>query len=89
MGMGILTWIVVGVVTGGLAGQFLRGGNGSVGDLLLGIVGALTGGVGGALILGRDVRLTAFSLESVVLAFLGAVALIAISRMLSGRRVRA
>ena len=89
MGMGILTWIVVGLVTGWLAGRFLRGGNGSVGDILLGVVGALIGGYGGALILGRDLRLTAFSLEGVVLAFLGAVALITISRVLSRRRVRA
>jgi uncharacterized membrane protein YeaQ/YmgE (transglycosylase-associated protein family) len=53
---------------------------------VLGIVGAIAGGYVGGLVLGRDPMLTGFNLESVVLAFLGAVVLIAISGMLSGRR---
>jgi uncharacterized membrane protein YeaQ/YmgE (transglycosylase-associated protein family) len=51
--------------------------------------GAPIGGYGGALILRGDLTLTDFSLERVVLAFLGAVALIVISRMFSGRLIRA
>jgi uncharacterized membrane protein YeaQ/YmgE (transglycosylase-associated protein family) len=88
MGMGILTWIVLGLVAGWLAGQFMRGGYGLVGDIVLGIVGAIIGGYVGGLILGQDL-VTGFNLESVVVAFLGAVALIAVSRMFSGRGVRA
>jgi uncharacterized membrane protein YeaQ/YmgE (transglycosylase-associated protein family) len=86
MGMGIVTWIVLGLVAGWLAGKFMRGGYGFVGDIVLGIVGAIVGGYVGGLILGRDLMVTGFNLESVVVAFLGAVALIAISRMFSGRR---
>jgi uncharacterized membrane protein YeaQ/YmgE (transglycosylase-associated protein family) len=89
MGMGILTWVVLGLVAGWLAGQFMRGGYGLVGDIVLGIVGAIFGGYIGGLILGRDLMVTGFNLESVVVAFLGAVVLIAVSRMFSGRRVRA
>ena len=86
MGMGILTWIVLGLVAGWLAGRFMRGGYGLMGDMVLGIVGAIVGGYVGGLILGRDLMVTGFNLESVVVAFLGAVALIAIARIFSRRR---
>jgi uncharacterized membrane protein YeaQ/YmgE (transglycosylase-associated protein family) len=58
--MGILTWIVLGLVTGWLAAQFMRGGYGLVGDIVLGIVGAIVGGYVGGLILGRDLMVTGF-----------------------------
>ena len=87
--MGILTWIVLGLVVGWLAGQFMRGGYGPVGDIVLGIVGAIVGGYVSGLFLGRDLIVTGFNLESVVVAFVGAVALIAISRMFGSRRLRA
>jgi uncharacterized membrane protein YeaQ/YmgE (transglycosylase-associated protein family) len=86
MGMGIVTWIVLGLVAGWLAGKFMRGGYGLVGDMILGILGAIAGGYVGGLILGRDLMVTGLNLDSVVIAFLGAVVLIAISRMFSGRR---
>ena len=86
--MGILTWLVLGLVAGWLAGQFMRGGYGLVGDIVLGIVGAIVGGFLSGLILGRDM-VTGFNLESVLVAFLGAVVLIAVSRMFAERRVRA
>jgi uncharacterized membrane protein YeaQ/YmgE (transglycosylase-associated protein family) len=85
MGMGVLSWIVLGLVAGWLASQFMRGGYGLIGDIVLGIVGAIVGGFISGVILGRDM-VTGFNLESVVVAFLGAVALIAISRLVSGRR---
>ena len=85
MGMGVLSWIVLGLVAGWLASQFMRGGYGLIGDIVLGIVGAIVGGFVSGLLLGRDM-VTGFNLESVVVAFLGAVALIASSRLVSGRR---
>jgi uncharacterized membrane protein YeaQ/YmgE (transglycosylase-associated protein family) len=87
--MGIFTWIVLGLVAGWLAGQFMRGGYGLVGDIILGILGAMVGGYVGGLVLRRDLIVTGINLESVVVAFLGAVALIAVSRLFSGRRLRA
>jgi uncharacterized membrane protein YeaQ/YmgE (transglycosylase-associated protein family) len=89
MSIGILTWIVLGLVAGWLAGRFMRGGYGLVGDIVLGIVGAIVGGYVGGLILRRDLMVTGFNLESAVVAFLGAVALIAVLRMFGGRRLRA
>jgi uncharacterized membrane protein YeaQ/YmgE (transglycosylase-associated protein family) len=79
----------LGLVAGWLAGQFMRGSYGLLGDIVLGIVGAIVGGYVGGFILGRDLMVTGFILESVVVAFVGAVALIAISRMFSRRRLRA
>ena len=39
--MGILAWVVLGLVAGWLAGQFVKGGGyGLIGDIVLGIVGA-------------------------------------------------
>jgi len=77
------------LVAGWLATKFMRGGYGLVGDIVLGIVGAIVGGYVGGLILRRDLMVTGFNLESVLVAFLGAVALMAISRMFGGRRLRA
>ena len=86
MGMGILTWIALGLIAGLLAGRVMQGAYGLVGDLILGVVGAIVGGYVGGLILGRDLMVTGFNLESVVVAFLGAVALIAVLRLFSRRR---
>jgi uncharacterized membrane protein YeaQ/YmgE (transglycosylase-associated protein family) len=86
MGTGILTWISLGLLAGWLAGRFVRGGYGLVGDLVLGVVGAIVAGYVGGLILGRDLMVTGFNLESVVVAFVGAVALIAVSRLFIRRR---
>lgn len=43
--MGILAWIIVGLIAGWLAGAVMKGrGYGILGDMLLGIVGAVVGG---------------------------------------------
>ena len=86
MGMGILTWIALGLIAGLLAGRVMHGAYGLVGDLILGVVGAIVGGYVGGLIFGRDLMVTGFNMESVVVAFLGAVALIALLRLFSRRR---
>ena len=83
--MSIIAWIVLGLVAGWLAGQFMRGGGyGLVGDIILGIVGALVGGFLSGALLGVDV--TGFDLRSILIAFVGAVIVIAIARAFSGRR---
>ena len=56
----------------GLAGQFMRGSYGLVGDVVLGIVGAIVATYVGGLILGRDLMVAGFTLQSVVVAFVGA-----------------
>jgi uncharacterized membrane protein YeaQ/YmgE (transglycosylase-associated protein family) len=83
--MSILAWIVLGLVAGWLAGQFMKGGGyGLVGDLVLGIIGAIVGGFLSSTLLGVDV--TGFNVTSVVVAFVGACIVIGLSRALTGRR---
>jgi uncharacterized membrane protein YeaQ/YmgE (transglycosylase-associated protein family) len=84
--MSILAWIVLGLVAGWLAGTLMRGGGyGIVGDIVLGVLGALVGGWLTGVLLGVDL-MTGFNLQSLVVAVLGAVVLIGISRLFTGSR---
>ena len=77
--MSILAWIVLGLIAGWLAGQVMKGGGyGLIGDLVLGIIGAIVGGFLTGVLLGRDM-VNGFNIESIVVAFIGAVILIAVS----------
>jgi uncharacterized membrane protein YeaQ/YmgE (transglycosylase-associated protein family) len=80
---GIIAWLIVGLVAGWLAGQFMRGGGyGVLGDIIVGIIGAFVGGlVFGIIAPGSD----AGFLGSIVVAFIGACLLIALVRALPGR----
>jgi uncharacterized membrane protein YeaQ/YmgE (transglycosylase-associated protein family) len=81
--MGILSWIVLGLIAGWLAGQVMKGGGyGLIGDIVLGIVGAIIGGFLTGVFLGRDM-ISGFNIESVVVALIGAIILIAVSRAFS------
>lgn len=82
--MGILSWIIVGLIAGWLAGLVMKGGGyGILGDIILGIIGALVGGfLAGALF---GVGITGFNIETLIVAFLGAVVVVAIVRALPGR----
>ena len=85
--MGILSWIVLGLIAGFLAGQFMKGGGyGLIGDIILGIIGALVGGFLSSQLLGIDVN--GFNIISILIAFVGACIVIAIGRMLTRSRAR-
>ena len=85
--MGILAWIVVGLIAGWLASQVMRGGGyGLIGDIIVGIVGALIGGFLAANLLNMPNAVNGINVTSILVAFVGAVILIAILRMVSGRR---
>ncbi|NLG73773.1 MAG: GlsB/YeaQ/YmgE family stress response membrane protein [Chloroflexi bacterium] len=85
--MGILSWIIVGLIAGWLAGMVMKGsGQGVLGDIILGIVGALVGGFLAGTFLGVDDPLSGFNLPILVIAFLGAVIVVAIVRALTGRQ---
>jgi uncharacterized membrane protein YeaQ/YmgE (transglycosylase-associated protein family) len=85
--MGILIWIIVGIIAGWLAGLVMRGsGYGIVGDMVLGIVGALVGGfIAGALFDIPD-PIAELSLTTLIVAFLGAVIVVALVRLIAGGR---
>ena len=84
--MGILAWIIVGLIAGWLAGVVMKGsGYGIVGDIVLGIIGAVLGGfLAGALFNVPD-AISGIDLTTILVAFLGAVILVAIVRALPGR----
>jgi len=86
--MGILAWIVVGLIAGWLASQVMRGGGyGLIGDIIVGIVGAVIGGFLAATFLKIPNAVNGINVTSILVAFVGAVILIAILRMVSpGRR---
>ena len=85
--MGIVAWIVVGLIAGWLASQVMRGGGyGLIGDIIVGVVGALIGGFLAATLLNMPDAVNGINVTSILVAFVGAVILIAILRMVSGRR---
>jgi uncharacterized membrane protein YeaQ/YmgE (transglycosylase-associated protein family) len=84
--MGIIAWIVVGLIAGWLAGVVMRGGGfGVVGDIIVGILGALIGGFLASAVFGMPDAVNGINVISILVAFLGAVILVAILRALPGR----
>ena len=85
--MGILAWIVVGLVAGVLAGLVMRGGGyGIVGDIIIGMVGAVLGGFLAGTLLNIPDAMTGINVTSIFVAFIGSVILIMLLRLVSGRR---
>ncbi len=84
--MGILAWIIIGLIAGWLAGMVMKGGGyGVVGDIIVGIIGAVLGGFLAATVFGIPDAVNGINVTSIVVAFIGAVILIAILRALPGR----
>lgn len=85
--MGILAWIVVGLVAGWLASMVMRGGGyGLVGDIIIGIVGALLGGFLAERFLHISNPVNGINVSSILVAFVGAVILVMFLRLVSPRR---
>ena len=79
---GLIAWIVVGLISGFLAGQVMKGGGfGMIGDLIVGLIGAL---VGGFLVSFFDQGVAGFW-GSIFVSFIGACVFLMITRALSGR----
>ncbi len=76
--MGIITWIVVGLVAGLIARAIVPGRQamGLVATTILGIVGSLLGGLIGSLFLGDGAGVGKFTPGGLVLSIVGAVVLL-------------
>jgi len=86
--MGIISWLIVGLIAGWLTGLVMKGGGyGLVGDIILGIVGALIGGFLASALFGIPDPVNGINVSSIIIAFIGAVIVTAIVCALSGRRV--
>jgi uncharacterized membrane protein YeaQ/YmgE (transglycosylase-associated protein family) len=82
--MEILWFIVIGIVAGWLAGQFMKGGGfGLLGDLIVGVIGGILGGLLFKL-LGIQ---TSSMLGSLITATVGAVVLIFLARLVGRKRM--
>jgi len=86
--MGIISWIVLGAIAGYLAGFLVKGdeGLGVIGHIVLGIVGALVGGFLARVVTGVDPIDGALDISSIVASVIGAVIVVWVVGMFTGRR---
>lgn len=86
--MGILAWIVFGLIAGAIAKLIMPGeqGGGWIVTIILGIVGAFVGGWIGSMIAG--VGISGFDITSMIVAVVGALIVLAIWGFISRRSTR-
>ena len=85
--MGLVSWIIVGLIAGWLAGLVIKGGGyGCIGDVIVGVIGGLLGGWGASYFFHLGDAMSGINLQSIIVAFIGAVAFVVILRLVSGRR---
>src|SRR4051794_21195862 len=81
-----LAWIVVGLIAGAIAARVVAGrGFGCVADIVVGVAGAIIGGFLLSSLFGMSGNVGFFG--SIVVAFIGAAALLAALKLLSGGRL--
>jgi len=83
--MGFIAWIVVGAIAGFLANAVMGSREGLLMMVVLGIVGGLVGGFVAASIL-KVGSVNGVNIESIVIATVGAIAVVFLARLLSGTR---
>jgi uncharacterized membrane protein YeaQ/YmgE (transglycosylase-associated protein family) len=81
--IGVIAWIVTGALAGGLAGRVMKSRGGILTDIVVGIIGGFVGGfIFNALGIAGT---TGFNLWSLLVAFIGAVALLGVIHLVNGR----
>ncbi len=87
----LIIWLVIGFVAGYLAKLIMPGpdGGGVILTTILGIVGAMVGGFVGRLLFdnGANINDNNFSIMSLIMAVVGAIVVLAIYRLITGRSV--
>ncbi len=83
----LIGWLIIGGFAGWVAGKLVRGqGNGILLNVIVGIVGAVVGGWLASLIFGVNVS-EGFNVETLAVAIVGAILLLAIANIAGiGRR---
>jgi uncharacterized membrane protein YeaQ/YmgE (transglycosylase-associated protein family) len=89
--MGIIGWILLGLIAGAIAKAILPGDDpgGLIVTTIIGIVGALLGGFLATAIFGAHPLDNFFDVSTWVTAIVGAIILLLIYRLATGRRGRA
>ena len=85
--MGILGWIVLGLLAGAIAKAILPGDDpgGIIVTMIIGIVGALLGGFLAQVIFGNNTVDEFFDLSTWLTAIIGAIILLLLYRLVTGR----
>lgn len=83
--MGIIAWIVVGAIAGFLANMVMGTREGVLMTIVLGIVGAVVGGYIAATVL-KIGTVDGINIESIVIATIGAIAVVFVAKALTGSR---
>ena len=85
--MGLISWIVLGLIAGYLAGFLVKGDEryGVIGHIVLGIVGALIGGFVVGALLGSDPIQGALDISTIVIAVIGAIIAVVVFNLVTGR----
>ncbi|HKG56541.1 MAG TPA: GlsB/YeaQ/YmgE family stress response membrane protein [Candidatus Limnocylindrales bacterium] len=85
--MSIIAWLVLGAIAGYLAGFLVKGdeGLGVIGHIVLGIVGAIVGGFLAGALFNKDVINGPLDISSIVTAVIGAVIVVVVVNMVTGR----
>jgi uncharacterized membrane protein YeaQ/YmgE (transglycosylase-associated protein family) len=82
--MGLIWWIIVGVIAGWATGKIMKGsGYGFIVDTILGIVGAV---VGGRIAIALGISPVGGMIYTILIAILGAVLIVFLFRLITGRR---
>jgi len=84
--MGIISWIILGLVAGALAKWILPGKDpgGIIVTIVIGIIGAIVGGYIGTLLGFGEV--TGFNFRSLIIAIIGSIVLLLIYRVVMRRK---
>ena len=87
----LIIWIVIGFIAGYLAKLIMPGpdGGGFILTTILGIVGAIVGGFIGRSVFGTTAGDDTFSIVGLLFAVLGAIIVLAIYRLATGRSLSA
>ncbi len=81
--LNIVAWLIVGAIAGWLASIVMKTNSqqGLLTDIIVGIVGGLIGGFVLSLLPGVETQVTGLNLTSILVAFIGAVILLGLLRL--------
>lgn len=82
--MGIIGWLIVGAVVGGLANYIMKGGFGLIGSIIAGILGAVVAGWFTNYLFNTTEPM-GLNLWSLVVSIVGAIVVVGVAKVVTGR----
>lgn len=82
--MGIIGWLIVGAVVGGLANYIMKGGFGLIGSIIAGILGAVLAGWFTNYLFNSSEPM-GLNLWSLVVSIVGAIVVVGAAKIVTGR----